>query len=211
MPAAPKADVTPSGTDDRVLRPRGQRTRLRLLEAAAEVFAAKGFHAARVDDIVRAAHSSHGTFYLYFSSKEELFEQLVAEVTREIETLVESLPLVADSDRGRPALRGWLDDFADLYQHYGPVIRTWTEAELPGDQAGRQGDDALGALVLGIMARVRIPKGSGLDPAVATLALVTMCERLNYYASTNQVKATRDELLDTLVDIIDAAVFGPTA
>ena len=51
-----------------MLRARGHRTRARLLAAGAEVIARKGLHAARVDDIVKAARSSHGTFYLYFSS-----------------------------------------------------------------------------------------------------------------------------------------------
>jgi AcrR family transcriptional regulator len=36
----------------------------RLLDAGVEVFAARGYHAARVDDIVKVAETSHGTFYL---------------------------------------------------------------------------------------------------------------------------------------------------
>jgi len=208
MPADPTARPPASGTDDRVLRARGHRTRARLLDAGAAVFAAKGFHAARVDDIVRRAESSHGTFYLYFSSKEELFRQLVADVSEEIEALIATLPQVSKGEKGRAAMRTWLDGFADLYERSGAVIRTWTESELSTDPSGRQGDDALGALVGGLLTQVRIPKRTGLDPTVAILALVTMCERLNYYATTNQVKASRDELLDTLVDIIDAAAFG---
>ena len=208
MPADAAARPPALGTDDRVLRARGHRTRARLLDAGAQVFETKGYHAARVDDIVRAAQSSHGTFYLYFSSKEELFKQLVADVLTEVVALAEALPQVANNDKGRAALRVWLNDFADMYEHYGAVIRTWTESELSSEGAGRQGDNALGTLVDGLMSQVKIPKRSGLHPTVATLALLTMCERLNYYATTNQVKATRDELLDTLVDIIDAAVFG---
>ena len=208
MPADPPARPPASGTDDRVLRARGHRTRIRLLEAGAAVFATKGFHAARVDDIVRRAESSHGTFYLYFSSKEELFRQLVADVSEEIEALIATLPQVSKGEKGRAAMRTWLDGFADLYERSGAVIRTWTESELSTDPSGRQGNDALGALVGGLLSQVRIPKRTGLDPTVAILALVTMCERLNYYATTNQVKASRDELLDTLVEIIDAAAFG---
>ena len=49
----------------------------RLLDAAIVVFDERGYHAARVDDIVRVAETSHGTFYLYFSSKENLFQALV--------------------------------------------------------------------------------------------------------------------------------------
>ena len=38
-----------------------------------------------------------------------------------------------------------------------------------------------------------------------------MVERLNYYANTRQLQATRDELLDVLVAIFDAALFGRDA
>ena len=43
------------------------------------VFADRGFHAARVDDIVRSARTSHGTFYLYFTNKEDLLRALATE------------------------------------------------------------------------------------------------------------------------------------
>lgn len=35
-----------------------------------------------------------------------------------------------------------------------------------------------------------------------------MVERFNYYVATGQVDATRDELLDTLTDVIMAAILG---
>ncbi len=49
----------------------------RLLTAATEVFAAKGYSATRVSDIVGQAGVAQGTFYLYFKSKQALFEQLI--------------------------------------------------------------------------------------------------------------------------------------
>lgn len=48
-----------------------------LLEAALEVFAEKGFAAARMDEIAARAGVSKGTAYLYFESKEDLFRALV--------------------------------------------------------------------------------------------------------------------------------------
>ncbi len=198
-----------SGAHGRPLRARGHRTRSRLLAAGATVFAQKGFHAARVDDIVRAAKSSHGTFYLYFVSKEDLFDQLLGDVTQEIDALMADLPTITNSDRGRAALRQWLDQFSDLYERSGAVIRTWTEAELSAEAAGRAGADVIGGLAEMLAARIRIPRRSGLDPAMAMLVLIILCERFNYYAITRQVKVTRDELLTTLVDITDAALFGP--
>jgi TetR/AcrR family fatty acid metabolism transcriptional regulator len=44
----------------------------RILEAAVSVFAAKGFHAARVSDVAERASVADGTIYLYFRNKEEL-------------------------------------------------------------------------------------------------------------------------------------------
>jgi len=42
-----------------------------------EVFAAKGYHGAIVDDIVAASETSKGTFYHYFSSKQGIFVALM--------------------------------------------------------------------------------------------------------------------------------------
>src|SRR3982751_4574506 len=76
----------------RELRARGQRTQQRLLDAGVEVFAKRGYHAARVDDIVKVAKTSHGTFYLYFSNKEDLFRALAETVATEMRTLADALP-----------------------------------------------------------------------------------------------------------------------
>lgn len=52
-------------------------TREKILEAAVKVFAAKGYHETKVDDIVSEANSSKGSFYFYFPSKQEIFLALV--------------------------------------------------------------------------------------------------------------------------------------
>jgi AcrR family transcriptional regulator len=48
-----------------------------LLRAARDVFATKGYHAAKVDDIVALAKVAKGTFYLYFPDKRSVFSELV--------------------------------------------------------------------------------------------------------------------------------------
>lgn len=48
-----------------------------LLRAARDVFATKGFHDAKIDDIVAAARVAKGTFYLYFQDKRSIFSELV--------------------------------------------------------------------------------------------------------------------------------------
>jgi len=54
-----------------------QETRERILEAAVNVFASKGYHDTKVDDIVAESNTSKGSFYFYFPSKQEIFLALV--------------------------------------------------------------------------------------------------------------------------------------
>jgi len=53
--------------------------RRRILEAALEEFALKGFGTTRMEDVARRAGVGKGTLYLYFDDKEALFEGLVRE------------------------------------------------------------------------------------------------------------------------------------
>ena len=66
-------------TGVRRLTPEMRRDQIRtyLLEAAAAVFAARGFHAATLDEIAAAAGFTKGAIYSNFGSKEELFLALV--------------------------------------------------------------------------------------------------------------------------------------
>jgi AcrR family transcriptional regulator len=50
-----------------------QETRTRILEAAVKVFATKGYHDTKVDDIVSESSTSKGSFYFYFPSKQDIF------------------------------------------------------------------------------------------------------------------------------------------
>ncbi len=56
---------------------KAQATRKRILEAAANIFANKGYHETRVDDIVEASNSSKGSVYAYFPGKQQIFLALV--------------------------------------------------------------------------------------------------------------------------------------
>ena len=51
--------------------------RQKLLQHAREVFAKRGYHATKIEDIVVAAGVARGTFYLYFEDKRAVFEEIV--------------------------------------------------------------------------------------------------------------------------------------
>jgi AcrR family transcriptional regulator len=76
--------AAPTGVDGRTLSPRGTRTRQRLLEAAEAVFGEVGYHEASVVKITETAGVGQGTFYLYFASKQEVFDELVRDLNRRV-------------------------------------------------------------------------------------------------------------------------------
>jgi AcrR family transcriptional regulator len=51
--------------------------RQQILNEARDVFARRGYHAAKVDDIIKAAGIARGTFYLYFEDKRAIFDEIV--------------------------------------------------------------------------------------------------------------------------------------
>ena len=59
---------------------KGEQTRARLVTAAKEVFERDGFLNARISDIAEQAGLSHGSFYHYFDSKEEIFREVAEAV-----------------------------------------------------------------------------------------------------------------------------------
>lgn len=90
MPAATRneADKT-NGPRSR----KGMQTRARLLDAAKHVFEKDGFLDARISDIAEQAGLSHGSFYHYFESKEEIFREVAAAVDEQLSAPLDSVIL----------------------------------------------------------------------------------------------------------------------
>jgi AcrR family transcriptional regulator len=77
---------------------KGLRTRDELLAAARRVFERDGYLETRVADIAAAAELAHGSFYTYFSSKQDVFLAIVRDVGRQIRDAVAPSPADADLD-----------------------------------------------------------------------------------------------------------------
>lgn len=214
VPITPPAKkASPRGgapAQERELRAQGKKTMRRLLDAGMKVFGKRGYHAARVDDIVKLAKTSHGTFYLYFANKDDLLQALMHDCVDEMEQLADQLPAITADAEGREALRGWLDRFADLYRHYGPVVRAWTEAETAGTTFGQRGQQVLGEFAGKLANRIGEANPDEVDPTIAALAFVAMIERFNYFVITRQIEFDRDVVLDTLANIVHVGLFGGT-
>ncbi len=85
---------------ERELRTQGQADRRPACShAGLQVLGERGYQATRVDDVVRVADTSHGTFYLYFENKDALFRALAHTAADEMAALADEL------ETGRPRRR----------------------------------------------------------------------------------------------------------
>jgi AcrR family transcriptional regulator len=119
---------------DRELRAQGRQTVRRLLEAGLAEFDERGFQGVRVDDIVRRARTSHGTFYLYFANKDDLFKALLRDALHDMGAITDAFPVVTRNEAGRAALRRWVDTFCETYAAHAAVIRILSQADLVSEE-----------------------------------------------------------------------------
>ncbi len=92
--------MTPPLTGEKPSGPRSRKgieTRARLVAAAKEVFERDGFLDARISDIAERAGLSHGSFYHYFESKEEVFREVAAAVEERLQEPLYSVILDSSS------------------------------------------------------------------------------------------------------------------
>ena len=78
-----------------------------LRRSAVQMFSQKGFAAAKISDITSNAHLSHGLFYHYFSSKEELYREVIRDTLHDFIDLVEEAIELDTSALGKME---WLTD-----------------------------------------------------------------------------------------------------
>jgi AcrR family transcriptional regulator len=81
-----------------IMQERAKRTRYRILEVAIDVFAEKGLHGARIDDIAEKAGVNKQRIYAYYNSKEGLCKSVIEEVYQLIVDYEEHLLKIAEED-----------------------------------------------------------------------------------------------------------------
>jgi AcrR family transcriptional regulator len=195
--------------NERELRTQGKRTLSKLLDAGLDVMTERGYHAARVDDVVRVAKLSHGTFYLYFANKEDLFRALARECADEMEALAASLGPVSPDKAGEAELRSWLTQFLATYRRYGAVIRGWMEEQVVDRELVRLGLGAFQQIVESLQQRLAQADAAHLpDPALASAVMLGMIERFAYFTSSRDAQFSDEAVVEVLTTMLHRGMFG---
>ncbi len=194
----------PAPTDDaRSLRPRGERTRQLLLDAGAKVLPSRGYHDARVDDIVKVAGVSHGSFYRYFENKDDFFRVLAEDASTRMIDVLDRFPIEGETDK----LRAWLDEWFATYQSNGGVISTWQEMQFSADIVSFS--QGVAATVVARLVALLDERGFG-DSLVDALVLLALVERLPYSVFTLRF-TTRADAIEAMVAMVQRGVLGQPA
>src|SRR5689334_3403941 len=149
-----------------------------IIAAAYAVFADKGFAAAKLDDIAARAGVSKGALYLYFETKQEIFEAVVRSA---IAPNIDVIRAMAEAYAGpiEPLIRMVISRVQEgIGFHFGPVIkmvigesRNFPElARVWHDQMVEPGLGILSGVIARAQARGEVRPG---DPRAYCVSLIS--------------------------------------
>ena len=186
---------------------RRARTAARLREAGLAAFGELGWSTVRVEDVVRHAGVSHGTFYTYYENKAALLDDLVRA------SQAEFVALAADAweaDDVRGALERVIAGFLDVYRRDAVIMRTWLDAarEEPGLAELYLTSRALFVRrVAEELDKMLARRARGAPPAATVAsALVAMVEHFAYCWLVLGEPHERNDAVDALVTIWGGAL-----
>jgi AcrR family transcriptional regulator len=184
-------DEATSGRPARL--PRDQR-RIQLLDAASEVFASKGYHAAAMDDIAEAAGVSKPVLYQHFPSKLDLYLALLDQSCDRLVEVVEDA--LASTEDNADRVIATVAAFYEFVSSDSNEFRFVFESDLTGDGAvqrrlSRVHDEISDAIAEVIAGDTSLPRQQAKLLAVSLVGIAQVSAR--YWISGGSSAVTVDE------------------
>jgi AcrR family transcriptional regulator len=203
--------ATPN-TQMRVPRPSKDEVRARVLQAAGQVFAERGFASASLDQVAAAAGFTKGAVYSNFSSKDELFLALMDdEVAHRIEVVEVALRATTDLSGALAAVGAELSRRDSTWQLL--FLEFWQRAVR--DPAARRAfvtsRRLLRERVTAVVERflAEHPVRTGWDAGSLTVVLIALANGLAVEALPDPDAVPADLLARVLADLLDQEQIDP--
>jgi AcrR family transcriptional regulator len=179
-----------------------------LADAGAAQFRARGYRSTSVDDIVDSASVARGTFYKYFSDKQDLLAAVAAEIYGAGMTFAERIADV-DPVAKKSTLRPWLATYVEFYDKYSGCIEAWAEGTTDDPTIVSIGENGQVQMDIGAARMlIRKPDRYPFDPVVSALILRALVTRLPQAALDLPEPIDDDDLIDVLMTCINRGFFG---
>src|SRR5690554_5207909 len=191
-------------TDFHTQTDRSLLVRRSMLNAAAELFAEKGFGGANLRDVADALGMSRPSLYYHFASKEKILEALIEEVTDSAAKKLKEIEHEADRDP-EEALRLVMQMLIEwiLENHVLFRVLDRTEVEMSPDLVASHAEskkEILGHFTRIIERGVAIGKFRPVDSRVAALAIVGMRNWVAWWYNPTG-RLPKQEIVETITEM----------
>jgi len=178
--------------------------RQHLLEKGKELMLRYGIKKTTIDDIVNASGIAKGTFYLYFSSKEEFFRRLLEQINQSFFDMAEKL--IRESPRLE--LKNNLKNFFEKVFNVPELAFYFREHESISELAENMSDDRFTDKET-IMIKNLLMIG-GIDPDKVKAEIIHNYIHLIFLAKTSAllIENYRQEVVSDLIDRLTDYIFG---
>lgn len=199
---------------DRANRQRGVLVRKAMLNAAAQLFAERGFGGTNLRDLADVLGISRPGLYYHFPNKEKILEALIEEVT--LSSAAQLANVVEQIER----------DPEDALRHVMRTVTSWvlenpvlfrvldrSEADMPADLKERHAVSKKAILesFTGIIERgIAVGKFRPVDAHVAALSIIGMRNWAAWWFNPNG-RMPKDEIADVIADMAVRSLLRPDA
>ena len=184
-----------------------------MLDAAKQIFEERGFLEARISDIAERAGLSHGAFYHYFDSKEQIFREVARALDDQLSEPMDSVILAPAStvrprDRIFIAIRRHLESYREEARIMGVIEQVARYDEqvfaVRAAAAARHREQIAESIRRLQERRLADPK---IDPEIAAAALGSMVERFaEMWLAQKQLEANLDDVAETIATLFANAL-----
>jgi AcrR family transcriptional regulator len=167
--------VPPIPLSNRTERADAARNRLRVLEAAARLFAERGAEAVSMDEVAAAAGVGKGTLYRRFGDRAGLAMALLDSETRELqEAIVRGAPPLGPGAPPGERLLAFIGALADLTEAHGALLRD-------AERSWRFDSPVYRAWHVHVLLLLRQALPGTPEPALADIVLAALEPRLHHH------------------------------
>jgi AcrR family transcriptional regulator len=197
----------------KVKRKDGLKRQSEIMEAALRLFAERGYAAVSIDDIIAAAGTARGTFYLHFEGKGELFASIVEKYLGQLGAVIETLDISIEASG---------EDLRQLYREAAKVLSSIPAAKhfvkvMLGDAMGAETQARVNAFFEKVVqlsakyierAQQRGRVVRSLDPVALSACIVGSVKELAHRWTASEVAFDLEEAVETAIEVYFRGMFA---
>jgi AcrR family transcriptional regulator len=185
---------------------KAKQTQAKILEAAKRVFGTKGFSNATIQDISEQADLGHGTFYLYFKDKKDVFYALVSQVEDELYSAQGGSDLNYDYPLGYSSYRALRKDIKaviESFKNNAAIIKIYIELSLSDPDFRERYEATRARLIQRTEQILRKSNLKNVDFHIAAAAIAGMIEAgtFEWLKQSNKCSPDIEDVLPTITKL----------